>query len=248
MGIIHRVVGLAVPVLLGACAFVRPASVPMHSLTFAAPAGGGEAVLVLLPGFGDRDTTFEERGFIRALHEAAPHVDIVATDAHFGYYRARTVLDRLEADVVAPLRRRGYRDIYIAGISMGGHGAVAFARTHPAQVKGVLLFAPYLGPSTVVKEVKAAGDLCRYAPSEPFADDSDGFARANYAWLRDQACRPGDVALYTAVGDKDKLAPVVADLSHHLPSENSLRLQGGHGWEVWTPAARTVAARALLQR
>jgi len=228
------------------CTALRPPKTPMHSIRYPAPAAAGSrSVLVLLPGYGDRDDTFAERGFIEAVHGAAPHITIVAADAYFGYYRKRSLLTRLEEDVVAPLRKEGFEHIYIGGASMGGHGAVAFARTHGERVRGVLLFAPYLGPRGVVAEVEAAGGLCRYAPSLPFSDDSEGFARANYAWLRDNICKDAGVAVYTAVGEDDGLAKPVAAVSKPLPAEQSIVLPGGHGWNVWTPAARTLAEQAF---
>ena len=39
--------------------------------------------------------------------------------------------------IFGPLRARGYREIWLAGASMGGLGVVAYARTHPAKIRGV---------------------------------------------------------------------------------------------------------------
>jgi pimeloyl-ACP methyl ester carboxylesterase len=217
----------------------------MHSVRYPARAEGPRTALVLLPGFGDRDETFAKRGFVDAVQAVAPELTVVAADAYFGYYRKRTILTRLEEDVVGPLRREGFERIYLAGTSMGGHGAVAYARTHPEGIAGVLLFAPYLGPRDVVEEVRQAGGICKYAPAEPFSDDSEGFARANYAWLARQLCREGGVPVLTAVGADDRLAAPVAELSQPLPAARRVVLPGGHGWAVWTPAARVLASQAF---
>jgi hypothetical protein len=107
-------------------AYLRSASTPMPSRTFVQQgASKTRGAIVLLPGFGDGPDTFEERGFVAALKRAAPDYDIVAADAHFGYYRKRSLIDRLDRDVVAPLRNAGYRELWLVGASMGGHGAVA---------------------------------------------------------------------------------------------------------------------------
>ena len=125
---------------LSGCAFLRSASVPMRHLSFQqrGPAAA-RGVIVLLPGFGDRPEAFEQHGFVAALTRSAPDYDVVAADAHFGYYRKRTLLDRLDQDVVAPLRARGYREIWLVGASMGGLAAVAYARTHPERIRSLIV-------------------------------------------------------------------------------------------------------------
>lgn len=200
--------------------------------------------IVLLPGFGDRPRAFEENGFVAALKRSAPDYDVFAADAHFGYYRTHTVLERLDHDVVAPLRAKGYRELWVAGASMGGHGAVAYARKHPEKVAGVMLFAPYMGPSDVVDEVRRAGGLCRYQAPE-YVDDAAGFARANFGWLRRAACDEKHVSVWLAVGSSDRLLKSNRVLGDALDPDHVLVLPGGHGWKVWTPAASTLAARAF---
>jgi pimeloyl-ACP methyl ester carboxylesterase len=169
---------------------------------------------------------------------------VFAADAHFGYYRKRTLLERLDQDVVAPLRRQGYRDLWLVGTSMGGHGAIAYARTHPERVSGLLLFAPYMGPRDVVEEVKRAGGLCHYE-APPYEESADGFARENFVWLRRATCGDARVPIWLAVGDQDRLLPADRLLADALSPSRVLVLPGGHGWAVWTPAVKQLSARAL---
>lgn len=231
--------------LSAGCSSLRAAKVPMSSVRFAnAGPQAARGAIVLLPGFGDRPQTFAERGFVDALRRLAPDYDIVAADAHFGYYRKRSVIERLEHDVIAPLRAQGYRELWLAGASMGGFGGVGYARKHPEHVAGLLLFAPYMGPRNVVKEVSRVG-LCAYQPPAPYVDDQDGFARANFAYLREVACGPSKVAVWLAVGDSDSLLPANKLLGDALRSERFVVLPGGHGWSVWTPAIQRIAPRAL---
>jgi pimeloyl-ACP methyl ester carboxylesterase len=203
-------------------------------------------VIVLLPGFGDRPERFEDRGFIEVLRRRAPGYDVVAADAHFGYYRKRTLITRLDEDVVGPLRDRGYREIWLSGASMGGHGAVAYARMHPERVRGLLLFAPYMGSTSVIEEVEQAGGLCAWQPPAAYVDDRDGFARANFAWLKQTSCAEGSpVSVYLGVGDRDRLLTPDLLLGAHLPEGHLVILPGGHGFSVWTQALDTLSARAF---
>jgi pimeloyl-ACP methyl ester carboxylesterase len=227
------------------CGVLRPARNPMQRTAFR-ELGPERArgVIVLLPGFGDRPTAFEENGFVAALAQRAPQFDVYAADAHFGYYRKRSLLARLEHDVIGPLRARGYREIWLAGTSLGGFGAVAYARSYPQRVRGVMLFAPYMGPKEVVQEVAAVG-LCKYS-KQPDAEDSEvNFARKNFAWLKQQACMDHRISLWLAVGSEDRLRRPDSVLGSALDPSHVLILPGGHGWKVWTPALERQAAAAL---
>jgi pimeloyl-ACP methyl ester carboxylesterase len=230
------------------CSFMRPPRTPMERVSFRERgASSARGAIVLLPGFGDRPAAFAEHGFVRVLAKHAPEYDVFAADAHFGYYRKRSLLERLERDVIGPLKQRGYRELWLVGASLGGFGAVAYARNHPEQVRGLLLFAPYLGPSKVVREVAAAG-LCSYRPAAAAAkveDDEESFARANFVWLRRQACEERDVSIYVAVGDKDRLLAADRLLGQALDPSHMLVLPGGHGWKVWTAALERLAPLAF---
>ena len=230
--------------LLG-CQIMRAPETPMHASTLRGDDAERHTVIVLLPGFGDSEQTFANKGFIESLRRANKAADVVVTDAHFGYYRTRTLVPRLQQDVIRPLLQKGYSDIYLAGVSIGGYGAIGFARVHPEHIRGLLLFAPYLGPKSVVQEVRAAGGLCAYQGSSDTRNNDEGFARQNFIWLRDNVCQPSEVTLYTAVGEGDSLAPAIRELSSKLPKSHTLVLKGGHGWDVWTPAAEILTRRAL---
>jgi pimeloyl-ACP methyl ester carboxylesterase len=227
------------------CFLFRVASNPMERVSFRelGPERARGAV-VLFPGFGDRPDAFKDHGFVAALEQAAPRFDVFGADAHFGYYRKRTLLDRLEQDVIGPLRARGYREIWLVGASMGGFGAVAYARSHPTLVRGVMLFAPYLGPKEVVQEVSVSG-LCSYQPRIDHDQNEANFARRNFVWLRQQACETHDVSLWLAVGSEDRLRRPDSLLGGALSPSHVLVLPGGHGWKVWTPALQKLAPAAL---
>lgn len=231
--------------LLAGCGFVRITHTPMESVAYRNQGPDkARGVIVLLPGFGDRPRDYQENGFVAALVKAEPALDIVAADAHFGYYRKRSIMVRLDQDVIAPLRARGYREIWLAGASMGGIGAVGYAREHPERVRGLFLLAPYMGPGEVVKEVAAQG-LCKYDGKPDGKDNVDNFARKNFVWLRQQACESHEVSLYLGVGSEDRLLRPDSVLGGVIPASHFVVLPGGHGWKVWTPAVAKLAATAF---
>ncbi|MFT3923405.1 MAG: alpha/beta fold hydrolase [Myxococcales bacterium] len=242
---LRMLLGLLGWLALSGCNYLRVTREPMEKTIFV---GRGpdkaRGAIVLLPGFGDRPETFQEQGFVRGLVQVAPDYDVVGADAHFGYYRNRNLLARLQKDVIGPLVAQGYRELWLIGASMGGHGAVAYARAHPEKIAGVMLFAPYMGPGEVVDEVKRAGGLCQYQVP-PYQDTREGFARANFGWLKQAACSSGSPQIWLAVGDQDGLLAADRVLADVLPRERVLILPGKHGWKVWTPAVRQLAARAF---
>jgi len=202
--------------------------------------------IVLLPGFADKPDDYEVHGFLAVLRKNAPGYDVFAADAHFGYYNKNTLLEQLHANVIGPLVTRGYKELWISGISMGGHGAVAYARSYPERVKGLLLFAPYLGPGDVVQEVVQAGGVCRYSAPAPLPESRFGFAQANFAWLREVLCStPAKVSVWVGVGERDQakrdlLREVVA-VDHYVV------LPGGHDWDAWTPALEQISRAAFVR-
>lgn len=178
---------------------------PLTSIAYA-QSRPGEILVVFLPGIGDFAEDFESRGFIDALAQSRLGADAVAVDAHYGYYARRSVLKRLAEDVVLPARSRGYGQIWLVGISMGGLGALLYVMHYPGHVARALLLAPYLG--------------------EPDWD--------LWPWIRDhqakQAVRP---KLYLGYGSGDRFAKTNALFATHLPPGHALAIAGGHDWRTW---------------
>ena len=75
------------------------------------------------------------------LRESGARVDSIAVDAHLGYYFQRTVIARLQADVLQPARQQGYRRIVLVGVSLGGLGALLCERDLPGSVDALVLAA-----------------------------------------------------------------------------------------------------------
>ena len=59
-------------------------------------------LLIILPGRGMTLRELEKEGFVSAIRSLDLAVDVLRVDAHLGYYRDRSILERLRADVIAP--------------------------------------------------------------------------------------------------------------------------------------------------
>lgn len=160
-------------VLQAGCFAPPPPASPLPALWLRRGTGSGRLV-VFLPGRGDRAADFAQHGFAAELERRGIAADVVAADAHSGYYADRSVVARLHADLLAPARAQGYREIWLVGISLGGLGALLTAIEHPKDIDGLVLLAPFLG-ETLPAEIAAAGSLAAWEPREgatglPFED------------------------------------------------------------------------------
>lgn len=234
-GSIAAIFAIAALALLAACSLVpRASTVPLRVLSDSAVCGSRpETLLVMLPGASSLPEEFLREGFVSALRERRLAVDVVLVDAHPGYYSNRTVLERLQADVIAPARAKGYRKIWLVGVSLGGLGALIQAMAQPADADGLMLLAPYLGERRVSEAVEADGGLKVWRGAAPDAAPDDDGLRL-WRWLQAygaEAERRPPLYLGYALGDR--LAPANRLLAASLPSDRVFTTRGGHDWPEW---------------
>lgn len=231
---IRAILAVAAGLALAGCVGAMKAPVPLRSIAYENPAPA-KCLFVLLPGKGDRAETFEQRGFVETLRKPPLSIDVRAADATFGYYMRGTFVERLSADVIEPAKRRGYQEIWIAGPSMGGFGALFYSRMHTADITGALAIAPFLGDRDVIEEITKAGGLKQWTPP-PRVDvpDRDTYQRELWRWL--QASTQGRETaplLFTGYGRSDKLERADKLLAAELPPARVFLTDGKHEWPAW---------------
>lgn len=222
--------GVGVLGLGGCAALARPTSVAMELLQDdSACATQAPVLLVLLPGANMTLAEMQDEGFVRALRQRRLAVDVLLVGASLNYLYDGSLLDRLHNDVIEPYRARGYRRIWLAGISLGGFVAMAYALEHPGQIEGIVALAPYLGPKPLLQEIAVAGGPALWQRTvAPREDDRD---QRLWRWL---ANRPADApALHLGYGTEDRFAQGHALMAGTLQPERVLTVQGGHDWAPW---------------
>lgn len=221
--------------VLGGCTFLRQPTAPMDCVRYPAPAGAADGLVVLLPGLGDDPRSFERHGFVARIQQLDPRLEIVAVDAHFGYYRSETIARRLFEDVIAKARRPART--YVVGVSMGGLGAAALAMEYPGSVTGMILLAPYVGSDAVVDEVRSAGGLARWRPPDhgTIVDAGRRSFVELWRWYSRYATAPAHQPfLLLGHGDADRLRPGDELVGAVLPEGRYRVIPGGHDWRTWT--------------
>ena len=218
-------------VLAGLALSCFPTATPMETVSYEA-VEPGETVFVFLPGRSSRPAEFAEAGFIDELQRRVPEAQVIVADAHFGYYFHRNLVERLNEDIIGPARARGARNVWLVGISMGGLGALFYAREHADQVTGVVALAPFLGDEDVIEEIAAAGGPAGWEPP-PNLDPSD-YQRDIWKWLKGYTQADKDMpVLYVGYGTEDRFAKAVKMLGEALPEGRTFTTSGGHDWPPW---------------
>ncbi len=229
------VLAVVLAVTAGGCVSWLPAPVPMRTVASRAnPAAQARCLVLMLPGFGDSAEAFAKHGFIDALRVRNLPVDTLAANATFGYYARRTIVARIESDILGPARTAGYEQIWLVGLSMGGIGSLLVARKHTSELAGILLVAPFLGDDDVIEEIRAAGGVLRWRPPAHI-DPEDDYQRDIWRWIKGGLEKPGTTpSIYLASGDQDKGFPAHRLLGAALPPERRFRTRGAHDWGPWS--------------
>lgn len=222
--------------LLSGCSFLRPATVPLATeRDLVSCSAKADTLLVFLPGASSTIDEFVREGFVQEVRQRRIAADIVMADAHMGYYNNRSVIARLEADVLVPARAAGYRAIWLVGISLGGFGALIHEEQQPGGVTGIVALAPYLGERETSREIAKAGGLAAWqAPAGPLPEDQ--METRLWRWLQAQAKLPaagGTPALYLGYGTEDRFAASHRLLAAALPPQRVFTTPGGHDWAPW---------------
>src|ERR1700737_4830152 len=137
----------------------------MDVARFAPPGDpAGRSLVVMLPGAFMRPSDFESEGLVPALRDCAWSADAVALGLDLADYVEPDFPARLHEHVVAPALGQGYARISLMGISLGGMGALLYARAHPKLTGGVILLAPFLATRGMIAEIVVAGGLAAWEP------------------------------------------------------------------------------------
>lgn len=192
-------------------------------------------LLVMLRGLGADNTVFAEQGIIDEIRKLELPFDVIAPDAHFGYYQSETFEQRLKEDVIDPARRQGYEKIWLAGFSMGGLGALIYLRAHPDDIDGILLTSPFLGWPGVHREIDLAGGVSGWNSA---TDDPKDWQRMIWTWISKQDFNK-QVPIWLGYGESDMLSlagpPLLATV---LPEARVFTTPGNHNIATFTTLFR----------
>jgi len=248
-----RIAALAAAVALGlpSCMFLGDSRDPIPYQRIAAVAPAPEhPLIVMLPGLEDDARVVHEHGVDRAIQRAWPTADLVITATTYPYYRDARLVKHLKREIIDPARRQGYREIWLAGGSMGGLGALMYEHEYPGDVAGLVLLSPYLGGTFLVHYIRDAGGVRKWRPGAlPRRLTADDYKRQVWAMVKGWDAHP-ELAqrVWLICGKDDQMLPGARLLAEMLPPHHYIEREGRHDWDFWTPAAEQIFRVVLETR
>lgn len=241
------VFGPLVALLLAACSaggdITRP--IPTRWVPAAQPA---HRLVVMLPGRGDDLQSLDRRGIAQTIHRQWPDADVILTGLTMPFYREGRAARRLHDEVIAPATTRRYEQVWLAGISLGGLGALMYDLAYPGQIDGMMLISPYLGDKALYREIQASGGLDRWQPGPEQPLSARTYQRELWRYIQHWSDAPERTrSIWVAYGDKERFGDRIALLAAQLPPGHAFELPGHHNWTLWQPAARTLLEHARLE-
>lgn len=244
-GLRALVSGLMVSLMLFGCAYLRKPAGPIPVKEVPAPRqGAGRPLVVVLPGRGDDLDDLAKTGIAEAVQQAWPDADVLLAGVTLGYYADGGMAQRLHDEVIVPARQRGYREIWLTGASMGGMGALLYERNYPHDVTGLVLYAPFMGNPSLIREIRAAGGPVSWDPGPtPATVDNDNYQRELWRLVKGWQDPTEGRRIWLVCGDEDRFVGSARLIAPLLPKNHYAEIGGGHAWPVWDQGALYAFAR-----
>lgn len=203
----------------------------IHIETTSSVSGMRRSLVVLFPGFGGKGVQFEQQGFIDAMREHGLDADVVTLNIRPRIYFHDEFVDIFRKQVILPAKSDGYKEIYLIGISMGGHGVLLYATKYPNDIEAIFVLSPFISGSRQSNAIVKAGGLENYKDC-PFI----GWSQACRLWmsLKEYVSDPKRAAnIFLGFGKDDVFAEQSRILGELLPPENVFTVEGEHDWPTW---------------
>jgi pimeloyl-ACP methyl ester carboxylesterase len=196
------------------------------TLKLAEPGSAAPTQMVWLPGAYHSAQDFLDAGFDQAVRKRRLPLDLRFVDLEMQHLDDREPLERLRHEIVLPALKSGV-SVWLAGISLGGLGALDYASSYPDEFDGLCLLAPYLGNRMLLNEIAAASGLAGWEPGELAQADAE---RRIWRYLK---LRVDSRPLYLGYGQDDRFSAAHGLLAKRLPADAVDVIGGGHEWRTW---------------
>jgi pimeloyl-ACP methyl ester carboxylesterase len=200
----------------------------MRPLIFEPARAGQNAPLrlVLLPPAYSTPEDFVAHGFASAVRERRLDVDLVFAGLRLKHVNDRTVLSRLQREIISPARALGC-GVWLGGISLGAYIALCYAARCEDGLAGLCVLAPYLGSHFVTDEI-ARGGIDQWQPGDLSEDDEE-----RQVWRFVKGLRSGALPVHLGLGSEDRFADRHRLMAAALAPASVDVVPGAHDWATW---------------
>ncbi len=185
--------------------------------------------VLLLPAAYTAIEDFMTAGFVTAARARRLPLDLHFVELKLQHLTDRSILRRLRHEVVLPARAAGCHSIWLAGVSLGGFVAMAYAERYPQEIDGLCLLAPYLGNHIVIGEIERSNGVRAWRPGA-LADDDD--ERRIWGFIKEHGAR-ATLPVHLGFGQEDRFAASQRLMAEALSPESVDVVPGGHEWPTW---------------
>ena len=192
---------------------------------------GKRSLVVLFPTMGGKGSHYETQGFLDEVWERDFEASMEVLDVKPSLYLGSRIVELVKTEVIEPAKAEGYKEIYLIGISLGGHGALLYATTHPEDIDGIVVLAPFISGDLVSEAIEEAGGLDTWEDC-PFL----GWEYACNVWKSLQVYvsdSENQKKIVLGFGREDKFVDQCRVLADVLLPEQVFTVPGGHDWETW---------------
>lgn len=186
---------------------------------------GADSLLVLLPGAYMTPEHYAEH-FFPAVVRRASALDLIAVDLGLDAVSAGDAIPAILDQILRPARRN-YRQVWLAGISLGGLLALSLNADHPGTIDGLCLIAPYPGSRLTINTITRAGGLDAWQPTDDELNDPEFRV---YRWLK---APPGELPVFIGHGSEDRFAAGMQAIADRFPPSARQIVAGDHDWPAW---------------
>jgi hypothetical protein len=222
--------------VLSACAELAELPVERNRETIAATQGDHDKLVVVLAEISDTVGELKRAGIAEAIQRGMPDADVELIAMPLPFTSKGQPANNIHNDIVQPAKSRGYREIYLAGVSKGALEAIMYEREHRGEIQGLVLISPVIGKDALINEIEDAGRLSTWNPGA-LPREIDRHAAPREAW-RHMKSWIGDRArtrnVWLICGQDDPASPTAKIIADVLPRRNVVFLPGNRDWKAWT--------------
>lgn len=192
---------------------------------------GKRSLVVLFPTIGGKGSHYATQGFLDEVWERGFEASMEVLDVKPSLYLGSRIVEFVKTEVIEPAKAEGFREIYLVGISLGGHGALLYATTYPEDVDGIVVLAPFISGDLVSEAIDEAGGLDTWEDC-PFLAWTYGcnLWKSLQVYVSDSE---NQKKVVLGFGTEDRFFEQCQVLAGALLPEQVFTLPGGHDWVTW---------------
>lgn len=231
---------------LSGCLFLGNSKAPIPKAFVPALDQSGDRILIIvLSGMFSDEESLKQHGLHTVIQKSWPDADVLLTAARLPYYSEGVLTQRLHDEIIKPARDERYDQVWLAGGSMGGLGALMYEREYPGQVTGIVLLAPRLGNGELIDEIHRSGGIGAWNPGPlPAEMNGDNYERQVWKMIKLRGKQRDFLhRVWLICGTEDRMLPGARLLAPQLLPSQYIERPGGHDWDFWVSATEQIFAR-----